>query len=234
MKRLLPTVGLTFAGVATILNFQTRSATSVELSGSATVVSQPAADASATPAASTPTTTAGPTDPAAAEREQIMSQLPDWVIQRIDEQFPEGISLDLLEQVAVQLGVPFTPSGAGGTTAGGTTVDSGSSGNSSSAAPAPTTTLSGTAQVIDGPAANTPFGPYQVEVTIDGGKIVNVVFIRTPRDMQSMAIQRYAIPRLTQQTLENQSSEVDFISGATYTSYAYQQSLQAALDAAGF
>jgi len=233
MKRLLPTVGLTFAGVATILNFQTRSATSVALSGSATVVSQPAAAASATPATSTPATTA-PIDPATAEREQIMSQLPDWVIERIDEQFPEGISLDLLEQVAVQLGVPFTPSRAGGTTAGGTTVDGGSSGNSSSAAPAPTTTLSGTAQVIDGPAANTPFGPYQVEVTIDGGKIVNVVFIRTPRDMQSMAIQRYAIPRLTQQTLENQSGEVDFISGATYTSYAYQQSLQAALDAAGF
>jgi len=233
MKRLIPTIGLTFAGVATILNFETRSATSVSLSGSATVVTTAAAPTAAspvTPAAAAPavTTTTAAIDAATAERQQIMSQLPDWVIERIDEQFPEGISLDLLEQVAVQLGVPFTSSGSGAASS------SSAGANSSDTTPAPTTTLSDTAQVIDGPAANTPFGPYQVEVTIDGGKIVNVVFIRTPRDIQSMAIQRYAIPKLTEQTLENQSGEVDFISGATYTSYAYQQSLQAALDAVGF
>ncbi len=227
MKRLLPTIGLTAAGVATILNFDTRSATSVSLSGSATVVASPTAAAAAPTATAPVTTTTSPADAAAAEREQIMSQLPDWVIQRIDEQFPDGISLDLLEEVAYQLNIPFTP--AGGTTAGNESDPS-----PDSAPPATTTTLSDTAQVIDGPAANTPFGPYQVEVTIDGGRIVNVVFIRTPRDMQSMAIQRYALPKLTQQTIENQSGEVDFISGATYTSYAYQQSLQAALDAAGF
>ncbi len=231
MKRLLPTIGLTAAGLATILNFDTRSATSVSLTGSATVVASPTAAAAApttdSPATSTPATTS-PVDPATAEREQIMSQLPDWVIQRIDEQFPDGIPLDLLEQVAYQLNIPFTSAG------GATTSSGGSNTSPSNAAPTTTTTLSDTAQVIDGPAANTPFGPYQVEVTIDGGRIVNVVFIRTPSDMQSMAIQRYAIPRLTKQTLENQSGEVNFISGATYTSYAYQQSLQAALDAAGF
>jgi len=231
MKRLLPTIGLTAAGLATILNFDTRSATSVSLTGSATVVASPTAAAAAPitdpPATATPATTS-PVDPATAEREQIMSQLPDWVIQRIDEQFPDGIPLDLLEQVAYQLNIPFTSAG------GATTSSGGSNTSPSNAAPTTTTTLSDTAQVIDGPAANTPFGPYQVEVTIDGGRIVNVVFIRTPRDMQSMAIQRYAIPRLTKQTLKNQSGEVDFISGATYTSYAYQQSLQAALDAAGF
>jgi len=234
MKRLLPTLGLTAAGVATILNFNTRSASSISLSGSATVVSSAsgqAADASAGSSASAPTTTAAAApSPAAVEREQIMSQLPDWVIQRINDQFPEGISLDLLEQVAFQLGVPFD-SATGGSSAGS---PNGSNSGAADAPPATTTTLSDTAQVIDGPAANTPFGPYQVEVTIDGGKIVNVIFIRTPRDGQSMAIQRYAIPRLLQQTLENQSGEIDFVSGATYTSYAYQQSLQAALDAAGF
>jgi len=235
MKRILPTLGFTVAGVATILNFNTRSASSISLSGSATVVSSvsgQAADGSSGSGAIAPTTTttAPATSPATAEREQIMSQLPDWVIERIDEQFPEGISLDLLEQVAFQLGVPFD-SATGGSS---DRSPNGSNSGSSDAPPTTTTTLSDTAQVIDGPAANTPFGPYQVEVTIDGGKIVNVVFIRTPRDGQSMAIQRYAIPRLLQQTLENQSGEIDFVSGATYTSYAYQQSLQAALDAAGF
>jgi len=236
MKRILPTIGLTAAGVATILNFNTRTASSISLSGSATVVSSAAGQGPDTngsgvsgPTTSAPPATTAAADPAAAERAQIMSQLPDWVIQRIDEQFPDGISLDLLEQVAFQLGIPFdSATGSNGDTSGG------SSSNSANTAPAPTTTLSATAQVIDGPAANTPFGPYQVEVTIDGGQIVNVVFIRTPRDGQSQAIQRYAIPRLLQQTLDNQSGEVNFISGATYTSYAYQQSLQAALDAAGF
>ncbi len=241
MRRLVPTLGLTAAGLAMILNFETRSTPSIALSGSATIAgvdssgttSTGSSSSSSNGPATTAPSTAADTQPssATAERQQIMSQLPDWVIERINEQFPDGIPLDLLEQVAYELGIPV---GSSGSKSGSTASASSGPTTTGPTTTGPTTTLSPTAQVVDGPTANTPFGPYQVEVTIDGGQITDVAFVRTPRDMQSMAIVRYALPRLTDQTLSNQSGEVQFISGATYTSYAYQQSLQAALDAAGF
>ncbi len=269
MNRVLPTLGLTAAGLALILNFDTRSATSISLSGTATVAttSSTARTSVTTPRTQAPST-ATPTFPsgtASAERAQIMSQLPDWVIQRINERFPEGIPLNLLEEVANELNIAFDPSGrttgsgtarsgssSSSTTAGPTTTAPSTAGPATTTAPstagpatapsttgpatttAPSTTAPSTAKVIDGPAANTPYGPYQVEVTIKGGQITGVRFVRTPRDSQSRAIARYALPRLTSQTLANQSGKVRFISGATYTSAAYQKSLQAALDAVGF
>jgi uncharacterized protein with FMN-binding domain len=39
-------------------------------------------------------------------------------------------------------------------------------------------------------------------------------------------------PQLKQTTLDAQSSQIDFVSGATSTSYGYQESLQKALDKA--
>ncbi len=253
MNRVLPALGLSAAGLALILNFDTRSATSVNLTGAATVAtsSSTATTSVTTPKIQAPTTPT-PTNPpgaAAAERAQIMSQLPDWVIQRINERFPDGIPLDLLEEVANELNIAFSPSGSTtgsgtgqsgssspGTTAGPTTTAPSTSASTTSvpSTSAPSTSAPSTSKVVDGPAASTPYGPYQVEVTIDSGRITGVTFIRTPRDPQSMAIVRYALPRLTSQTLSNQSGKVQFISGATYTSAAYQKSLQAALDAVGF
>mgnify|MGYP000630881574 CR=1 FL=1 len=49
------------------------------------------------------------------------------------------------------------------------------------------------------------------------------------RDRQ---INARAIPILVSETLDAQSAEIDFVSGATYTSDGYQQSLQSALDEA--
>ncbi|MFJ7068456.1 FMN-binding protein [Streptomyces sp. NPDC101115] len=52
----------------------------------------------------------------------------------------------------------------------------------------------------------------------------------TPR---SREISSEAIPRLNQRTLAAQSANIDSVSGATYTSAGYRQSLQSALDRAG-
>jgi len=41
-----------------------------------------------------------------------------------------------------------------------------------------------------------------------------------------------AIPQLNQETLDAQSANIDTVSGATYTSDGYRESLQSALDAA--
>lgn len=82
-----------------------------------------------------------------------------------------------------------------------------------------------------GQVANTPFGPVQVEVSLRDGTIVDVRALQVPdgnsRDVQ---ISNFAIPRLRQETLDAQSADIDVVSGASYTSAGYINSLQSALD----
>lgn len=81
-----------------------------------------------------------------------------------------------------------------------------------------------------GPAVQTPFGPVQVRVTFANGKITDAQAVQTPDShQQSVMINQYATPILHQETLTAQSSNIDMVSGATWTSEAYAQSLQAAI-----
>ena len=92
--------------------------------------------------------------------------------------------------------------------------------------PAPTTT---TSRKIAGSAVQTPFGPVQVQVTVQGTKIISVSALQSPQGGRSSEISRQAVPYLVQQTLAAQSANVQGVSGATYTSDAWAQSLQSAL-----
>jgi uncharacterized protein with FMN-binding domain len=47
-----------------------------------------------------------------------------------------------------------------------------------------------------------------------------------------VAIARFAIPALNSETIQAQSAHISMVSGATYTSSGYIQSLQSALSAA--
>ncbi len=86
---------------------------------------------------------------------------------------------------------------------------------------------------ITGPVVQTRFGSVQVQVTIAGGKITDVTALQLPSDRQRSAeISGIAGPMLQSEALAAQSAQIDLISGATYTSDAYAQSLQAALDQA--
>jgi len=99
-----------------------------------------------------------------------------------------------------------------------------------SATPRPATTSNASATVT-GPVVDTPYGPVQVQVTVKSGKIVDVAALQTPSDqMRSQMIAQYAVPVLRQEALQAQSAQIDVVSGATYTSMGYAQSLQAALD----
>jgi uncharacterized protein with FMN-binding domain len=73
----------------------------------------------------------------------------------------------------------------------------------------------------------------QVAAILTKGKITSVKVLQAPdengRDRQ---IASYALPRLTQEALGAQSAHVDAVSGASYTSEGYIQSLQSALDRA--
>jgi uncharacterized protein with FMN-binding domain len=89
-------------------------------------------------------------------------------------------------------------------------------------------------RTIAGQAVQTQYGVVQVQVVLSGNKIKNVSFLQlTAYDPRSQEINSAAAPILLQQTLAAQSSQIDGVSGATYTSEGYVQSLQSALDQAG-
>ncbi len=80
---------------------------------------------------------------------------------------------------------------------------------------------------------DTRFGPVQVRVSFANGRITESQAVQTPNDRRrSVMINQYATPILRQETLSAQSANIDLVSGATVTSEAYTQSLQAAIDKA--
>jgi len=84
---------------------------------------------------------------------------------------------------------------------------------------------------IDGPVVQNPFGNVQVRVILTNGKITDVQPLQMPFDRQtSQEISQQAAPLLHDEVLQAQSAQINLLSGATYTSDAYQQSLQGALD----
>ena len=141
-----------------------------------------------------------------------------------------------------------------GTQGGGTSAPAASPGTASgpslagSATPAPrasTARAAGTARAAStagaaatrtftGAVANTQYGPMQVQVTVLDSKITGVrVLQHTDTGTESQQIDATAIPQLTRETLAAQSARIDAVSGASYTSAGYIQSLQSALDKAG-
>ena len=91
--------------------------------------------------------------------------------------------------------------------------------------------------LADGTSTGAPdtnkWGDVQVEITVADGAITDVTVLEYPDgDRKSIQINQRALPTLIQATLTAQSAEVDTVSGATYTSDSYRDSLQTALDAA--
>jgi uncharacterized protein with FMN-binding domain len=169
MRRALLTLGGTAAGLAALLSFKTHSL------------------AAADPAPSTPTATAGTSQPMAAGA---------------------------------------TPGTASSATA--------KAGKRASAAPKVSSSSKAATQTVTGTVANTQYGPMQVQVTLSGTKITNVTVLQRTNDgSESDQIDSNAIPKLTSETLAAQSAHIDTVSGASYTSSGYIQSLQSALDKAG-
>lgn len=98
------------------------------------------------------------------------------------------------------------------------------------APPASGTAAGGT---FTGDAADTRFGPVQVQITIAGGRITGAQAVQYPQESgRDVRINSEAVPELNQEALQAQSAQIDTVSGATYTSEGYQQSLQSAIDAA--
>ena len=75
------------------------------------------------------------------------------------------------------------------------------------------------------------FGDVQLKVTMTGSRLTDVSVAQlNPTDPRSQSIDQSAVPQLQQQALSAQSAQIDGVSGASYTSTAYEQALQSALD----
>jgi uncharacterized protein with FMN-binding domain len=89
------------------------------------------------------------------------------------------------------------------------------------------------AQTVTGDAAQTQYGPVQVRLTLTGGRITKAEAVQAPSGGHSTEVTENAVPKLNQEAVTAQSADIDAVSGATYTSGGYQQSLQSAIDKAG-
>ncbi|HEX5149408.1 MAG TPA: FMN-binding protein [Candidatus Limnocylindrales bacterium] len=157
-----------------------------------------------------------------------------------------GLAASTTSDTAI-VGQPTSPATTTGTTtdtsgtdAGTTTTDGTPAATAApTATPAPTqdtttaTTSGYTDGTVTGDTISTRFGDVQVQVTISGGVITDVTALQLPsNDGHSARISQAAEPILRQEALTAQSASIDLLSGATYTSDAYAQSLQSALDQA--
>jgi uncharacterized protein with FMN-binding domain len=115
-----------------------------------------------------------------------------------------------------------------------------SSGSSTSSAPSASSAPStpggsggGVNGTFNGAPADTQFGPVQVQISVSGGKITSVRMLQVPQQTgHDIRINSQAVPILNQEAVQAQSAQIDTVSGATYTSQGYVQSLQSAIDAA--
>lgn len=149
-----------------------------------------------------------------------------------------------------------TPTSSG-TTAGSSTDSSTSSGSSSSGSTSDGTTSSGSTSGSTGSTSGSSgssgsgtatdgtftgdavdighnYGTIQLQVTVSGGKVTDISAVAVPEnDPRSAQISSYAVPQLVSQAIDAQSSSISGISGATFTSNGFAQSLASALAQAG-
>jgi hypothetical protein len=84
---------------------------------------------------------------------------------------------------------------------------------------------------VDGKVANTAYGPVQIQLIKRNDKIVKVaVLVQPTNTLHDVQIGEFAFPKLISETLTAQNAKIDAVSGASYTSAGYVQSLQSALD----
>jgi uncharacterized protein with FMN-binding domain len=140
-----------------------------------------------------------------------------------------GETVAVLDQVQPSP-APAASGGDGSSLAPGTGSGGGGATSQSSASNASTALTDGT---WTGGAARTPYGDVQVAITVAGGKIVAVdVPVAPDGNARDAQISARALPELVAETVDAQGAGIDMISGATYTSGGYVQSLQSAIDEA--
>jgi hypothetical protein len=105
---------------------------------------------------------------------------------------------------------------------------------SPSPSPSPSPTPSGPdSRTAVGAVRQTPFSVIQVQATLTDGRLTDVRTIElTGSDPKTQAINRRAEPLLRAAALKAHSADIDVVTGATYTSRSWIDSLEAAIEEA--
>jgi uncharacterized protein with FMN-binding domain len=86
--------------------------------------------------------------------------------------------------------------------------------------------LTGTGRIV-----TTPFSVIQVRVTLTGRQLTRVETVElSGTGARTQAINAHAEPILREEALKAGTARIDVVSGATYTSESYRDSLQSAID----
>jgi len=83
-----------------------------------------------------------------------------------------------------------------------------------------------------GPVVDVSYGNVQVQITVTNGKITDSQALIAPTGKNDKYT-RMSLPALRQQTLAAQSTSIQGVSGASYTTYGWRKSLQGAMVKAG-
>jgi uncharacterized protein with FMN-binding domain len=146
---------------------------------------------------------------------------------------------------AARSGFPTVPGAAtssgpaAGASPAATSPSTASGGGGTTAAPSPKPTAAsqpaGASRSAVGPGVNYNYGVVSVRVTVSGKKIVNVgiASLDDGGDPRSVSIDQQSIPILEQEVMQAQSPNIQGVSGASYTSAGFVQSLQSALHSLG-
>jgi uncharacterized protein with FMN-binding domain len=202
VRRTIATLIATVAGLVWLLTFKTTSSSSLAPSG--VLGSGAPSDGSAGSPTASGSTSGTPSDPPAPAQSSAAPATPT---------------------------AATTPAAAATPSATKTAAAAPSAARTTTKPAAVTKTVTGSAVTVS--EGFRTFGSVQVKVTLTSGRITAVQAVNYPHnDRQSLEISQYSIPTLEQEVLSAQSANIDVVSGATYTTYAYAKSVQAALDAA--
>ena len=87
--------------------------------------------------------------------------------------------------------------------------------------------------VYVGPRVENIKGGYQVQVTIENGAITAVDPVEAgTSDPESLRVNAFAVPTIVERVLQEQSADVEFVSGSSFTSPAFIESIAGALEEA--
>jgi uncharacterized protein with FMN-binding domain len=137
-----------------------------------------------------------------------------------------------------QLSLPAVPAAGATRRPASETSPSGTAGRIS-ASPTPARAgppAGGTTRSATGPGVNYSYGVMSVRITVSGRKILKVGIgsLDDGGNPRSESIDQQAIPILEHEVLQAQSASIQGVSGASFTSTGFEQSLQGALHTLGF
>ena len=100
--------------------------------------------------------------------------------------------------------------------------------------PDPSASASPGGQTFAGPPISNPRGTYQAQITVENGVVTDVAALQAGTSApESVQVNAFAIPAFREEVLAAQTWDVAAVSGASFTSPAFIESLQGAFEDAG-